>query len=543
MIFLRHLSCVSALLLSSFSFSQDTLFVRSLPAIGRVSNISTDNNSLYARINDSIYRWDNGFIPYALGKFTYSWVKRDRNELIINHSKQISILDRTKPELVSKLIPGIELQNITSATIGRRFYLCYNGNILEYHINPFVKLLYRQKSVRHIFSEPNLRVVSTYDGIYVDTLFDSFSQIPVDYSTASYSNGEFTRIDSNYFLCQDNLLLFNKHARKWEIYINTEGKPRFIKIFKFKGKVYGLFDKAFGEVDIEKRTVTRLLKYALFTDYEILDGKLFLSTLDKGLFIYLPKTEAFEEKELELAINDLTVKDDQLYLSTENGVFKLKIDNETLETIFEGRNVVQTVFYDDNLIFTTSGGLLAYKNGEFTRIIENVELNRMALLLDQHYLYAGSVFGLYVIETTVLMNIIGSKTVGKVETNNQNVIYYYVISMIIILIIALFIFYYSRRRLKNNLILKEKTLINSATIAELIKIDESILSVSDIASYYNTSVTQLNRKLKKENTKALALLKEIKSDVAKEMLKKGKSLDDIAKRTGYTKRYVREKLL
>ena len=68
-------------------------------------------------------------------------------------------------------------------------------------------------------------------------------------------------------------------------------------------------------------------------------------------------------------------------------------------------------------------------------------------------------------------------------------------------------------------------------------------SVQDIADNYDTSITQLNRLLKKENTIALTLLKSVKKNIAIEMYEEGKSLDEISKRVGYSIRFVREKLL
>jgi AraC-like DNA-binding protein len=96
--------------------------------------------------------------------------------------------------------------------------------------------------------------------------------------------------------------------------------------------------------------------------------------------------------------------------------------------------------------------------------------------------------------------------------------------------------------------LKEKSFkinptINALSIEKLMLEDGSIKSVDDIARAFETSVSQINRKLKQEGQMPLGLLKKIKQQIVDQMIKDGKSIADIAKRVGYSKRYVREHFL
>ena len=547
MYIIKHFLFFLLLALCLSSSAQDTVFVRSLPAPSRVTNISSDNKYLYARISDRIYKWDNEFIPVAEGKLKYSWVVRGQDELIINHSEEILksvIVDASIRS--SALIPGKVGYDMTSVTIGNIFYLCHSGIILEYRINPYVKVYHSSKSIRHVYTEPGLRIISTYEGIFIDSIFDNFSTEEVDPLMASYSSGELCKIDSNYYLCQDNLLRFNLIKRKFETWINTEEKPRIRKLFKYKNNIYGLFDSAFGQIDLERKNVIQYYGRAMFTDFEIIDGKLFLSTLDDGLFVFNLEKQEINRVNTISSINDLAKKGGFLFLGTDEGLFRLNLAKNTLEAVFEGRSVVQMVFYNEAIIFANNDGLTSYADGRFHTIVQNIEFNRMALSVDQQYLYAGSVFGLYTIETGDLKRLIKVESTKIVDNNSQEGMSLYFLFFIIFLcatLVSVFVYFRFKNGRRTQAEVKFNLIINVDSVTELIKSNKSILSVLDIAENYNTSITQLNRKLKKENSSGLSLLKKVKKEIASEMFSEGKSLEEIAQRVGYSVRYVREKLL
>ena len=91
--------------------------------------------------------------------------------------------------------------------------------------------------------------------------------------------------------------------------------------------------------------------------------------------------------------------------------------------------------------------------------------------------------------------------------------------------------------------IQKKILLDSEMIRNVVLNNPQILSVEHLAEHFKTSVVQLNRHLKKEELSGLNLLKSIKKEIALEMLKDGKSLEEISKRVGYSMRYVKAKLL
>ncbi|TXG34838.1 hypothetical protein [Seonamhaeicola maritimus] len=538
---MKHVLFITFLFLCFKSSAQDTIFVRSLTTNGRVSNISTDNNYLFARIGDSIYKWDNGFIPFAKGKLKYSSIAQGQDELIINHTEYLSKTDFVDLKAIgSRLLPGRSKYDVTSVTIGDVFYLCYNGIILEYKINPYVEVFHPGVSIRHVYIEPGLRIISTYEGIFMDSIASRFNTNKL--GSVNYSSGELSKINSHYYLCQDHLLRYNEIEEKFERWIDTREEPKFRKLFIYEDKIYGLFENTFGQIDLEKRVVTEYYSDAFFTDYEIFDGKLFLSSLDKGLFVFEPGEKKMTKINSISSINDLAQKENKLFLGTDNGLFQLNLEKGFLESIFEGISVIQVVFYNDDFIFTNNDGLTAYREGVFLPIIENVEFNRMALTVDDKFLYAGSVFGLYTIKSLNLKKFMETESIKVEDYKIQKEFNIFYLVLVILIFISGAIYFGIKTTRSKQLEMQSST-IDVKSVVELVRKKKSILSVQDIADYYDTSITQLNRLLKKENTIALSLLKSVKKNIANEMYEDGKSLEEISKRVGYSIRFVREKLL
>ena len=87
---------------------------------------------------------------------------------------------------------------------------------------------------------------------------------------------------------------------------------------------------------------------------------------------------------------------------------------------------------------------------------------------------------------------------------------------------------------------KEFDLVN---LQKLIEQNPKIKSVSDLAEHLDTSVIQLNRKLKKQNTTPLKVLQKVKKEICIEMFDRGVEISKISKRVGYSERYIKENFL
>lgn len=380
-----------------------------------------------------------------------------------------------------------------------------------------------------------MRVISTYDGIFIDTTFNRFSNVKLDENLAKYSNGEFVKIDSTYYLCQDNLLTYDRTTNQLNTIINTEGAPRFRRLIKYGNKVYALFNNAFGELDLETGTIAYKIRDEL-SDFTAYNGKLYIASLNSALYEFNRKGE-LSKYATAAPINDLAIYKDGLFLGTAAGLYNFR--NGSLTEVIPNTEIVQSLSYEGKILFSNSSGLFYFSEGEITPLIENIEFNKMALQQDQHYLYAGSVNGLYIVENNQLTGILQNPPVLLEKDKN----YILIISLVALIVLSIVISIFRKRSKNQDYPIRKKITIDSRMVREVIWKNPNIVSVGQLAEHLNTSVVQLNRHLKKEGLTGLALLKSIMKEIALEMYKNGSSLDEISKRVGYSKRYVKANFL
>lgn len=528
------------ILIGSSIRAQDTTFVRSLPLESFVRNIDTDGESLYLRLEDDIYSWKEDKLNFLQeGKFKYSWVQHDRkrNLNVINHNNNLKKQYVENAKKLGNLLPGDYNYTTTSCSIGNDLYVCYNGLVLQYRIAPSFKRFHVGNSIRHIYSEPGLRVISTYEGIFVDTIFNTFTNTRIQDNLANYSNGEVIKIDSSYYVCQDNLLLFKPSSFEFTTILNTEGTPRFRKIITFEDITYALYDRAFGIIELDTGERTYLIEDEL-TDCIVHGDNLYISSLNSILY-ELDSSGSISEFHFDGPINDLMTNGEDLFIGTTSGLFKKNGDEYNL--VIPNTEILQSVIFEDKIVFTNNKGLYFFDQGTTTSLIENIEFNKMALNLDEHYLYAGSVNGLYVIETSELSGKIANTPVILKNGNATVVVIGIMVGLLLIILIYRF-----RKTKKQQLDMyypRRKVVLNSNLIREAVMDNPKLLSVSLIAEHFNTNVVQINRQLKKEELTGLKLLKSIMKEIAVEMYRQGYSLDEISKRVGYSNRYIKSKFL
>jgi hypothetical protein len=532
LLFIAHFYCF-------LLYSQDTLFVRSIPLESPAKNIDTDGQTLFIRFEHSLYSWEDNDLSFIEeGKFSFSWITYDRSRdvIVVNHNNNIPAFKQKQARKVESLLPGKYNFYTTTATIGEYFYVCYNGKVLEFKVIPNAKRYHHGKSVRHVYTEPGLRIISTYDGVFKDSIWDSFTSDKLNSKLASYSNGAFVKIDSTYYLCQDNLIAYIRNTNEFKTIINTEGGPRFRKLIQFHNKVYGLYNSAFGVIDLITNQQDDFLIYDEFSDVIEFNDKLFLSSRNANLYTF--NNDGNISKFIAPApISDLAIFNDEIHIGTDRGLFVFR--NGSFLPIISNVEVIQALAFNNNIIFSNNKGLNIFTEGEIMPLIEDVEFNKMALHQDQHYLYAGSFFGLYVIDNNFLENIEVSNTFS-VEQSNHILISIIIVVLITVLVL---VFLFIRQKQKGLEAYSDRKTVDVNSIRELVLNNPKILSVESLAFHLDTNVVQLNRYLKKEGLTSLALLKDIKKEIAIDMFKKGYSLKDIGKRVGYSERFVRSKFL
>ena len=537
---------------TAFLHAQDTVFVRSLPIKVMVKNIDTDGKELLIRSDSLLYYWRDEkleFIDKAQLKFSVLEFDQESKNHVINEFTYLPREIRNKNRGLSNILPGSSNPNITSARIGDYLYVCYNRKVLQYKVHPHFQRKHSGKSIRHIYTSSDFRVISTYSGIYVDTIWNVFSDFTAHLNSVDkFSNGAFVKIDSNFFLCQSNLLIYNQDIFSFETFIATERDLEFRNLIKFNNKTYALYNKAFGPVDLIKKQILPFTINAIVSDCIVFKDKVYIGSGNSILY-ELDTDNVIREYQAQYPINALEIINGVLHVGTSKGLFVF--EDSTFKEIIPGLEVVNMLYFHSKLIVNNNYGLYCINDKNLVELIKGVEFNKMALGADDHYLYAGSVEGLFIFNNSELNNLINSNkriadklTAEKIDTNNLTLIFYVLVGFSFLVIITIIIYYYRFKSVKRELLhtINRKS-YDSKMLKEIIYNNPKIISVEQVAQYLNTSVVQINRHLKKEETTCLKVVKDVKKQIAREMHEKGVSLDVISKRVGYSQRYVKENFL
>jgi hypothetical protein len=330
--------------------SQDTVFVAKHFFSTPVRNVFKVSDDLYVKTGDGLYKlegkqwelqkikfekgyvfYDNGFIEadYLPGKYQFN----------------------ARP--LAYLIPQKSMGNASKADLGNRMFVAAGGSLFEYSINNNYWHGYEGASVRDIFLEDGLKVISTYSGIFVN---DSI-QLP----EPAYSNGYLCKVGNRYFLSSDNLYELKPPAelRKIPSGVNVfAGYSR--KLMEFQNNLYALNTKSVNKLD----TAFNLLPIHQgfeYYDMEVVDDRLVFSTQSGEVFTY-DGNKVLQLVNLNTRVRDIYAFKSTLYLSSDKGVYT--IDKKK-----------------DPILY-----------------IKDVEFNRGALVLRNDSIWVGSVTGLYVID-------------------------------------------------------------------------------------------------------------------------------------------------
>ena len=534
--------------------SQDTIFVKNFTFDEPVANIDGSGEYILVRTTSNLYRLNENnefdkirsMDPDHSGNYT--WLgKRDRrgnyttyNTDFIPKNKLVGYYP------VGGFLPGYHHANITLAVDGNNMFVNFRGNILLYTLNNFYAVKNRWESVRDVYIDDSIKITSTYSAIYQDKAYNSFGFDTL--RGISYSNGEVNKIDGKYYLCADELYVL-KNSEWVKSPIQSGLKPDFRKLSTNKSTNYFLSLKAFGRIDVENHLINDTILFnpkGEFYDIEWLNKRAYLSNKNGELFIY-EEDHPIKKIKLKSAIYDINITPDkkEAILSCRDGVYKMNLESLKISMLFSLHESFESIFVDGELLISTSHGLFIMFEREAKEIIPRIEFNKYALSAHDDLIFAGSIEGLYVIDKDFLLNdILKSLKNTQYKDKRQFEIRLWSILLIILLaiVVILFVRFYFKKTEKEKLIIK-KSNINPDLIRQMVIENPELISVESIADFFETSTVQLNRILKKYNTSGLMLLKSIKQDIVKDLVKQGKPIEEIALRVGYSINYIKRNLL
>ncbi|GAB2487671.1 helix-turn-helix domain-containing protein [Algoriphagus taiwanensis] len=521
------------------SFGQDTLFTAKHSFSTPVRNVFEANGEVYVKTGDKLYQlegneWEELEItfqkPYVF--FKEQFYESD----FIPNSK----LFDTKP--IQDLIPQRGVFIATGARKGDRLFISIGSSLFEYEIRPHYTKTYHNKSIRDIYWEPGLKVVSTYSGIFVN------DSILLDYPT--YTNGPMVRIENRYFLPWDELSEFFPPDSSVIIPDGTSpfaGKAR--KILRWKGDIYSMNTLSVSKVE-EEFTLHPIHQGDEYLDMEIVGDQGILISTISGTCLLWDGEKIYPIAQIPSRIRDIYVAGQQVFLASDLGVYVL--DELKQETISLEYSIPYSVALQidglGNLWIASENGLYVVDE-EFGKdpflVIPQVEFNRDAIFLKEEILYAGAVDGLYQVNTYEIKKefIPGiAATLTILDFRSKNAFWALLGGIFILGMVTLVLWrkYYGQKETGTLIPLKNELTLEDFRLAIL---ENNLSTVDSIAEKFDTNTVQLNRIFKNFDTTPGKYLKKIKLELASKLLSEGMDIEEISKKTGYSTAFIKKELI
>jgi AraC-like DNA-binding protein len=517
---------------------QDTNFVSRHSFPTPVRNVFTAENEVYVKTGDGLYKLEGNKWDLQKMKFGKSYVFFNKGFVETDYLPEKYAFNA---ERMAYLIPLKSRLSATKADLDDRLFVSVGGALFEYSINNNYRRFYPANSIRNIFLEGGIKLVSTYSGIFInDTI-----KIMDPY----YANGYFSKIRGKYYLSSDHLYEFSPPASFIQIPSGDNvfaGYSR--KLVEYHNNIYSLNTKSVNRVDssFELQPIHQGFEYY---DMEIVGDKLLFCTQTGEVFMY-DGQNVQQLLKLKTRIRDIYQFKNTVYLSSEEGVFTLEgLDPRTLSHFLKTPFTVM-VLVDAlrNTWISTENGLYLLPDRKKDPIlyVKDVEFNRAALALYNDTIYAGSISGLYVIqcyhaEKNFLPLYFNQKQTDIAEERKRWAIFG---TGFVFLLAGLGFSYISYKRRKARLLIPQKETSPALTlenIAETIR-THNIMTVEGLAEFYQTNTVQLNRQFKVFETTPGKFMKTVKLNYARELLKNKVPMEEVVAKVGYSASFIKKEL-
>lgn len=532
------------LLLGLFAFdlntkANDTTFIAKHIFTEPVNNVFLANGKIYAKAGLHIYRKDGDSWKQMSGEYKRYFVFYEHE--FFEHDyipKEYHIQDLS---FMKHLIPQRALTNTTFVREGDRFFISTGGSLFEYRVNTTYNLEMADKSFRHIYKEKGFSVYSTYGGIFTSKAGAHFHLA----QGLDYSNGNLIKAPYGYLIASD--YLFRLHPNDSISRIPIEFGVQMGKVRKAIVKEDTLVIMLTNSICTYHPT-NGLQTVALnheFTDLESVQDSLLFSTSEGKLFSY-HQGVVREVLNIKERIRDIFPVKEGYYLAALNGVHFFSYEEKKItETIDVQRAASVVKDNEQNLWIASDAGLyiVPLEHKIIIPFVENVEFNRGALTYFEDTIFAGSIQGLYVIDAYTVSKRTVPGAIQKVRVEQRRFTFGGILLFILVSGLAWLAASYFRKRRRIAIHVEQKTrkLVSLQEIKKEIT-THNIQTVDGLAEHLHTNTVQLNRMFKSFNTTPGKFLKKVKLDLARQMLREGKPMQDVTVATGYSAQLIKTEL-
>ncbi|HLO81866.1 MAG TPA: hypothetical protein VK166_12950 [Chitinophagaceae bacterium] len=442
---------------------------------------------------------------------------------------------------ISYLIPQKSITNASKADLGDRLFISAGGSLFEYAVNNNYRHYYEGVSIRDIYLEDGLKLISSYSGIFINDTLRS--------GQPGYSNGYLRKIRNRYFLSADPLYEFLPPAefRKIASGVNVfAGYSR--KLVEYRNNIYSLNTKSVNRLDSSFNLQPIHQGYEYY-DMEVVGDQLLFCTQTGEVFVFDGQSVK-QLLKLKTRIRDIYYFKNTVYLSSDEGVFTIEGLNPVTLSHFAKTPFSVMVLVDAlrNTWISTENGMFLMPDlkKELIPYIEGVEFNRGALTLYNDTVYAGSISGLYVIDCYHVVKSFLPLYFNKIQEDRteQTIKWTTLGALLVVLVAGSGLAYRAYKIRRGKLVIPQKEATPTLTvdhIAEAIR-THNIMTVEGLAEYYKTNTVQLNRQFKTFDTTPGKFMKTIKINYARELLKKQVPMEEVVAKVGYTAGFIKKEL-
>lgn len=500
--------------------------------------VEKNESEIYCFTNKGTYKVKNKSIVKINSREGYGYI--DNNEFY--YSTIINNKIKYSPKYNYLFNYNKNSQNKHSFILkGETLFIINNNKLYIYKKSIFLKKL-KNKSIRSISKNH----VATYDGIYTK----DEKIVP---NSPSYSDGFVREFNSELLVCYNGL--FKKRDTTFNYY-DFGNQTVFIKnqnlgyiqdIFKKqKNDNYFLFThlgiyysnlkdslKTIDRVDMLNRIGMK--SYPKFIKYYDTDSPRLLYAIKNEIRIYYEKmsfTETYYH--LPFTPTSISFKNDTFYLLDGKKLYILKngILSQNLDCI--DCHTVKAIS-DSTLAITSNYDLFKVnlKKNNKRSILKN-EFNTLAIETFNDTIYFGSLNGLFLIPKNDFEKISNDELFLKIQTTTTDYTLY---------ILILCLTFFGAKYIHESYFQKDKTIV--ITLEEKLKIDIikfieqhiATVNVDIILDNHNISYRKLNKILGNSPGKVIESKRKV---IAQNLMKKNKSLEEIALASGYSISYLKK---
>lgn len=422
------------------------------------------------------------------------------------------------------------------------FYISAGGKMHVYVIRPY-GYLYRNHSVRTISKS----FVGTYSGIY-------YKGRKLAAPFPRFSDGYIRELDGKALICYSTLFVADIEqgdslSRLREISVPGL-KFDYISDICFSkqfGRYFAATKSELGSMDQEMTVANTLYTSPNKNDEVVLLGE------ERAEIIFasgpqLMRVQPASGKVSALATLPEAILDGELdnrnyFLLGSQGLYVFHSDGKLEKLVDLKKAHTLLSINKSELAIGTDAGLFLYntQSQKLSVLIGNVEFNRRGLFLDNDRLYAGSINGLYVLDSKRLESLTEMATQRAASLGSPKYVLPLVVGLVLLTVILTIMLYRSRIRFKQIQAEMEQERAPEVTREQVelfIRENLALASLKSISEKFGTNNANIYTLLAPE--KPGAFINRLRMEQVQKMRADRRSAREIAEQTGFSESYVRK---